>query len=128
MKTNDPNEKLTDPRRAEWSSGKEAMEIQCEHGADERGADSCVAPCSAFARRCGYSPGVGTSRAMVECACGWKQGIFLWSWAGHGKARCAKCRKWICYLTLQVFECREELAWWRKLHAPNSHPLPNLGK
>ena len=40
MKTNDPNEKLTDPRRAEWSSGKEAMEIQCEHGADERGADS----------------------------------------------------------------------------------------
>ena len=43
-----PTTKLTDPRRANRSSGKETMEIQSEHGAEKRGADSCAAPCSAF--------------------------------------------------------------------------------
>lgn len=40
--------KLTDPRRAERLSGKEAMEQPIEQRADERGADSVQRPCSAI--------------------------------------------------------------------------------
>lgn len=82
---------------------------------------------SAHARRCGYVPDFGRNRMIVECACGFKQSFYLWSWAGHGKAKCGHCKKWICYRTLQVFDRPEELEWWRKLNPQNGGLERNPG-
>ena len=45
----------------------------------------------------GVLPLLGRSRMRVRCDCGHEQDVFLWSWAGHGKARCGKCGKWWRY-------------------------------
>jgi len=42
------------------------------------------------------------TKDVVECACGFYNHFHRWSWAGHGKARCAQCRGWINYRTLHV--------------------------
>lgn len=44
---------------------------------------------------------VGRGTATVLCTCGYKNEFFIWSWAGHGKARCKGCMKWICRRTLE---------------------------
>lgn len=48
---------------------------------------------------------MGKSQAIVECdACGWRNYFYIWSWAGHSKARCKGCRRWISHRTLEVSE------------------------
>lgn len=40
----------------------------------------------------------GKMRVRVKCPyCGLFTIFFLWSWAGHGKARCRHCGEWIPY-------------------------------
>jgi len=46
--------------------------------------------------------GPGEAARMILCSCGHQNLIYSWSWAGNGKARCRKCRKWIWYPTLEV--------------------------
>ena len=52
--------------------------------------------------RVGYSPEMGRSRLKVKCVCGAINYFYAWSWAGHGKARCIGCAKWISYYDLKV--------------------------
>lgn len=47
---------------------------------------------------------VGRARLVVLCCCGTESQFFEWSWAGHGKARCSGCRKWIYRAGLRVGE------------------------
>lgn len=40
----------------------------------------------------------GRSEVKVECGrCGGSSYFTLWSWAGHGKARCTPCGAWVGY-------------------------------
>jgi hypothetical protein len=48
--------------------------------------------------------GQGVRNHTVECVCGHRNRFFVWSWAGHGRARCRGCGKWIRYRTLEIFE------------------------
>jgi len=50
----------------------------------------------------GYRARHGRSYSLVLCACGFKNHFYAWSWAGHGKAKCAGCGCWIKYRDLQV--------------------------
>lgn len=44
----------------------------------------------------------GRSLAKVKCSCGKVSWFFIWSWAGHGKAKCWSCKRWIMYRNLEV--------------------------
>lgn len=70
-----------------------------------------------FAQRIGVVSGNGKTQDKLRCACGAVHTAYRWSWAGHGKTKCGSCGKWICYRTLQVFRCADELEWRRKLAA-----------
>jgi hypothetical protein len=56
------------------------------------------------AQHLGGRSAVGRTTDAVRCACGHVNHFYRWSWAGHGKARCAGCRGWINYTTLAVTE------------------------
>ncbi len=40
---------------------------------------------------------VGRSRLRIRCTCGAAFMVFIWSFAGHGKARCPGCQRWAMY-------------------------------
>lgn len=45
----------------------------------------------------------GRTMDRVICgACGYANNFYRWSWAGHGKARCVGCKRWIMYVDLNV--------------------------
>jgi hypothetical protein len=50
---------------------------------------------------------VGKSIQVVDCPCGYNNHFFMWSWAGHGKAKCKGCGRWINYRTLEVRQSDE---------------------
>jgi hypothetical protein len=55
------------------------------------------------ARRAGQVRRMGRTTDRVICgACGHGNTFYRWSWAGHGKARCAGCGRWIMYIDLNV--------------------------
>lgn len=54
------------------------------------------------ARVLGGRSAVGRTTDRVQCTCGHVNTFYRWSWAGHGKARCADCGRWIMYVGLQV--------------------------
>lgn len=54
------------------------------------------------ARILGAHSAVGRTADAVACACGHVNRFYRWSWAGHGKARCAGCRAWVMYATLEI--------------------------
>ncbi len=56
---------------------------------------------------------VGRTRYLVRCPCAGETWIFLWSWAGHGKARCQVCKRWIDYTSHRVSFDRNKI--WRPL-------------
>ena len=60
---------------------------------------------SEYGKLLGYEQaGTGRKRARVVCACGALNLVYVWSWAGHGKARCRGCNRWIIYGSLAVKE------------------------
>jgi hypothetical protein len=46
---------------------------------------------------------IGKTQDVVRCPCGHYNYFYRWSWAGHGKARCLWCGRWITYKTLEVY-------------------------
>jgi hypothetical protein len=47
---------------------------------------------------------VGRTQHRVHCCCGQENLFYLWSWAGHGKAKCKGCSRWIAYWGREVFD------------------------
>lgn len=96
-------------------------------------ADSPARRCSVpkFAKVLYRDSRHGRTSLEVMCACGHKNQIFLWSWAGHGKAKCKGCGEWIDYRTLQVFAHENELPWIAALREQSESQntrIPNSGK
>lgn len=56
------------------------------------------------ARWVGTIKAMGRSRAVVVCTCGHENRFYLWSWSGHGKAKCKGCHQWIFREGLDVAE------------------------
>lgn len=55
------------------------------------------------ATRAARLPAMGRTRDRVICgACSYSNLFYRWSWAGHGKAKCAGCGRWIKYVDLNV--------------------------
>ena len=52
----------------------------------------------------GFHGSLGKSTCTVQCSCEYRNTFYVWSWAGHGKARCAKCGCWIGYRNLDVVD------------------------
>jgi hypothetical protein len=50
----------------------------------------------------GYQGSHGKSTEYIKCSCGYQNMFYIWSWAGHGFAVCAKCTAKISYRTLEV--------------------------
>ena len=50
----------------------------------------------------GSIPAVGKTRVRVLCTCGQENLFYLWSWSGHGKAKCVGCESFIDRHTLKV--------------------------
>lgn len=40
---------------------------------------------------------VGRNRQLIECDCGARVWVFVWSWSGHGIRRCPACRSALVY-------------------------------
>lgn len=49
-------------------------------------------------------PVFGKSRVNVECVCGGRRWLYVWSWAGHGWAKCHKCGCRLHYLSGKVIK------------------------
>jgi hypothetical protein len=61
-------------------------------------------------------PAMGRSIAVVLCTCGHENRFYLWSWSGHGKAKCKGCGMWI-FTTLEVGKDESVLPEVRKVQA-----------
>ena len=46
--------------------------------------------------------GSGKTRHEIICSCGHRNYFYVWSWAGHGKAKCSGCKRFIRYRDLDV--------------------------
>lgn len=49
-----------------------------------------------------YRPSHGCSTYDVLCVCRAYNIFYAWSWAGHGLAKCHRCKSWISWHTLEV--------------------------
>jgi hypothetical protein len=70
----------------------------------------------AKARWIGTIKAMGRSRAVVLCICGYENRFYLWSWSGHGKAKCSGCKLWI-FRTLEVGKHESVLPAVKKVQA-----------
>lgn len=62
----------------------------------------------------------GATTEHVRCVCGTENGFHVWSWARHGKARCAGCKRWIYYADLSARKRRKPKATKPK-EQPDGH-------
>jgi len=53
-------------------------------------------------------PAMGKTIDAVRCPCGRLNHFYVWSWAGHGRARCKGCERWIDHSTLKVRDVEDK--------------------
>lgn len=48
----------------------------------------------------------GKTRVQVQCVCGAKRMVYVWSWGGNGTVQCRKCNQHMFYRNRHLWETR----------------------